>query len=396
MTVARHRHPGPRRCWPPSCCVGAARRRDTGEAVGVAVPRDASSATEPRPARRRRRRGRRRHGPRRRARPPRSSAASAATAVATGRRRRRRSPWVPPDPEAIGVTRRQFLNRVDRRRVGLRPRRPSASPASPSCGRRRPAASARRSASARFDDINQKIADGDGFAYYPEGRMWITEYPAVGARQGPSRCTPSPSSPAWRPASSRSTRSASTSAAACRSARPRSGSSARATARSTTRSARRRAARRRVASTASPPRSTGGALTVDTGTIIQGPPIGTNTTGQEAEGPALHQPAAASTRPPQDPTTSPCPSPPSRRSRPSTARSASSCSPSSLVATIVYVLVNVRFAGKAEVGSEIELAANRKPYLDDEELEGPKLDRALDRRPAHAVRPRRRPARSTG
>jgi len=28
-----------------------------------------------------------------------------------------------------------------------------------------------------------------------------------------------------------------------------------------------------------------GALTVDTGTIIQGPPIGTNTTGQEAEGP---------------------------------------------------------------------------------------------------------------
>ena len=28
-----------------------------------------------------------------------------------------------------------------------------------------------------------------------------------------------------------------------------------------------------------------GALTVDTGTIIQGPPVGTNTTGQEAEGP---------------------------------------------------------------------------------------------------------------
>jgi len=26
-------------------------------------------------------------------------------------------------------------------------------------------------------------------------------------------------------------------------------------------------------------------FTVDTGTIIQGPPIGTNTTGQEAEGP---------------------------------------------------------------------------------------------------------------
>lgn len=47
------------------------------------------------------------------------------------------------------------------------------------------------------------------------------------------------------------------------------------------------------------------------------------------------------------------------------------------VATLVYVLVNVLFAGKAEVGAELELAANRKPYYDDETLEGPKLDRAL-------------------
>jgi cytochrome b6-f complex iron-sulfur subunit len=30
----------------------------------------------------------------------------------------------------------------------------------------------------------------------------------------------------------------------------------------------------------------GGTVTVDTGLVIQGPPIGTNTTGQEAEGPA--------------------------------------------------------------------------------------------------------------
>jgi cytochrome b6-f complex iron-sulfur subunit len=29
----------------------------------------------------------------------------------------------------------------------------------------------------------------------------------------------------------------------------------------------------------------GDSLTVDTGTVIEGPPIGTNTTGQEAEGP---------------------------------------------------------------------------------------------------------------
>lgn len=48
-----------------------------------------------------------------------------------------------------------------------------------------------------------------------------------------------------------------------------------------------------------------------------------------------------------------------------------------LVALVVYVLVNVLFSGRAELGSEIELAPNRKPYYDDETLEGPKLDRSL-------------------
>jgi mono/diheme cytochrome c family protein len=48
----------------------------------------------------------------------------------------------------------------------------------------------------------------------------------------------------------------------------------------------------------------------------------------------------------------------------------------SLVISVVYGLVNLR-QGRAEVGSEIELAANRKPYLPDSELEGRKLDRTL-------------------
>jgi mono/diheme cytochrome c family protein len=42
----------------------------------------------------------------------------------------------------------------------------------------------------------------------------------------------------------------------------------------------------------------------------------------------------------------------------------------------LYLLANVR-RSKPEVGSEIELAANRKQYLDDEQLEGPRLDRVL-------------------
>jgi mono/diheme cytochrome c family protein len=41
---------------------------------------------------------------------------------------------------------------------------------------------------------------------------------------------------------------------------------------------------------------------------------------------------------------------------------------------IIYGLFNVA-AGRKEVGSEIELAPNRKPYYDDETLEGPRLER---------------------
>jgi mono/diheme cytochrome c family protein len=47
-----------------------------------------------------------------------------------------------------------------------------------------------------------------------------------------------------------------------------------------------------------------------------------------------------------------------------------------IIGFTVAVLVNMR-RGRAEVGSEVELAANRKPYLSDEELETKKLDRTL-------------------
>ena len=43
----------------------------------------------------------------------------------------------------------------------------------------------------------------------------------------------------------------------------------------------------------------------------------------------------------------------------------------------IYVLVNIFSTGKPEIGSEIELAPNRKPYLPDEELETRKLDLSL-------------------
>jgi cytochrome c553 len=47
-----------------------------------------------------------------------------------------------------------------------------------------------------------------------------------------------------------------------------------------------------------------------------------------------------------------------------------------LIAFVVYAVVNIRI-GRAEAGSEVELAPNRKPYLDDDELESDKLNRTL-------------------
>jgi mono/diheme cytochrome c family protein len=49
-----------------------------------------------------------------------------------------------------------------------------------------------------------------------------------------------------------------------------------------------------------------------------------------------------------------------------------------VVAWVIYVLVTWRLRDEdAPVGAEIELAPNRRPYLDDEALEGPRLERFL-------------------
>src|SRR5688572_25501457 len=46
------------------------------------------------------------------------------------------------------------------------------------------------------------------------------------------------------------------------------------------------------------------------------------------------------------------------------------------IAVVAYILINLR-QGRPEIGAEIELAPNRKPYYDGEQLEGPRLNRAL-------------------
>jgi mono/diheme cytochrome c family protein len=48
----------------------------------------------------------------------------------------------------------------------------------------------------------------------------------------------------------------------------------------------------------------------------------------------------------------------------------------SILGFVLYIAINIR-QGRKEVGAEVELAANRKPYLPDDELETKKLERSL-------------------
>ncbi len=86
------------------------------------------------------------------------------------------APYVPPDPETVAVTRRQFFNRgmVTLMILALSgfgaavlaflyPRRGGGFGSKITVG--------------KLDAIKQSIQQADGFFYVPEGRTWITEYP---------------------------------------------------------------------------------------------------------------------------------------------------------------------------------------------------------------------------
>ena len=87
------------------------------------------------------------------------------------------APFVAPEPEEIGVYRRQFLNRsiIGGFLLGLGgfggallgflwPESKGGFGSKISVG--------------KLTDVDARIQAGNGFAYYPEGRMWITHYPA--------------------------------------------------------------------------------------------------------------------------------------------------------------------------------------------------------------------------
>ncbi|MEE1563571.1 MAG: Rieske 2Fe-2S domain-containing protein [Acidimicrobiales bacterium] len=201
------------------------------------------------------------------------------------------APFVAPDPVALGVTRRQFFNRGIVGMMGF-----GLSGFGGAClAFLWPQGVSGFGSKIRVGNLVEVLADvenNNGFLYKPEGRMWITAYPngavekaraayspvelvgmTAGAEQGfdagivalYQKCphlgcrVPNCVSSQWFEC-------------------PCHGSQFNQVGEKRGGPAPRGMDRFAVA-------VDGGVLVVDTGTIVQGPPIGTNTTGQEAEGP---------------------------------------------------------------------------------------------------------------
>ncbi len=258
--------------------VGAARRRDAGAAVG-----SLSSETI------------------RRDRKARREAQADTTSVPTGREVERAAlvartgtdiapagaaapvAWTPPDPETYGVTRRQFLNRSVFALMGL-----GISVFGVAIvGFLWPSSSGGFGSRIRVGKVSDIIADvqsNDGFLYKPEGRMWITEYPPSAIPK--ARTTYSPSEltgmQAGLVALYQKCPHLGCRVPECKSSQwfecPCHGSQYNQVGERKGGPAPRGMDRFAM-------QVSGDVLTADTGTVIQGPPLGVNTTGQDAEGP---------------------------------------------------------------------------------------------------------------
>lgn len=191
--------------------------------------------------------------------------------------------WTPPDPETFGVTRRQFLNRSVFALMGLGITVFGVA----IVGFLWPSGSSGFGSKIRIGKVSDVIADiesNDGFLYKPEGRMWITEYPAAALPKAEQVYAPTQLAgmEAGVMALYQKCPHLGCRVPECKSSQwfecPCHGSQY-----------------NQVGEKKGGPAPrgmdgfgmevTGGVLIVDTGNIIQGQPIGTNTTGQEAEGP---------------------------------------------------------------------------------------------------------------
>ena len=194
-------------------------------------------------------------------------------------------PWSPPDAEAIGVSRRQFFNRA------------TVTLMSASLGGFGAAVIGFlwTSSSGGFgskisvgnvDDVIGQIRANKGFLYFPEARSWITEYPKESLSKGKAayghQSTVYSGLESGLIALYQKCPHLGCRVPECKSSQwfecPCHGSQFNRVGEKKGGPAARGMDRFGVS-------VTNGNVVIDTGTVFGGPPIGTNTTGQEAEGP---------------------------------------------------------------------------------------------------------------
>ena len=193
------------------------------------------------------------------------------------------APFVPPDADEIGVYRRQFLNRsiVGGFLLGLSG---FGAAVLAFLWPQTRGGFGSKIAVGKLTDINKAILNGNGFAYYPEGRMWITAYPSSALDKAVKTYSPAELAgmKAGVIALYQKCVHLGCRVPACLTSQwfecGCHGSQYNQVGEKKGGPAPRGLDRFAMIVAA-------GSLTVNTGQIIQGPPIGTNTTGQEAEGP---------------------------------------------------------------------------------------------------------------
>ncbi len=191
--------------------------------------------------------------------------------------------YVPPDPEALGVTRRQFLNRsiIGFFSLGLLAFGASALAFIwPKLG----GGFGSKITVGNVSDLLAEIRASNGFLYKAEGRMWLTEYPSSALSKAEAVYAPPvlASMEAGIAVVYQKCPHLGCRVPQCETSQwfecPCHGSQYNQAGEKKAGPAPRGMDRFSTA-------VSGGKLSVNTGLVIQGPPIGTNTTGQEAEGP---------------------------------------------------------------------------------------------------------------
>ena len=257
----------------------SARRRDTGEAIGALAretrQRDRGAvAVEPLD-----------EGPATGRAVERAAALErreASTALATVGERAPVA-WVPPDPEAMAVTRRQFFNRgiVTFFVLGL-----SGFGAAclaflwPKLG----VGFGAQITIGTTGSVDAKIKEGQGFAYYPQGRMWVTAYPPA-ALPAARRTYSAPEIAMMEAGYTALYQKCVHLGCRVPACLPSQWFECQCHGSQYNRNGEKKGGPAPRGLDRFPLTVANGNVSVDTGIIIIGPPIGTNTTGQEAEGP---------------------------------------------------------------------------------------------------------------